>query len=134
MAQPSPITILCVDDDAANRRLYALFLQREGFEVREAATGAECLRLSRERPDLIILDVLLPDVTGFEVCARLKADPATASIPVLHLSGVARSAHDRVEGLHGGADGYLTKPVEMVELIAHVKALAPHPAGGAGGA
>ena len=123
MARPSPPTILCVDDDAANRRLYALSLRREGFEVREAATGAEGLRLSRDRPDLILLDVLLPDATGFEVCARLKADPATASIPVLHLSGAARSSHDRVEGLHGGADGYLTKPVEMLELIAHVKAL-----------
>ncbi len=123
MAHASPITILCVDDDASNRRLYALSLQREGFEVREASTGADGLRLARERPDLIILDVLLPDANGFEVCALLKSDPATSPIPVIHLSGVASSYQDRVEGLQGGADGYLTKPVEMLELIAHVKAL-----------
>ena len=123
MAQSSAAIILCVDDDAANRRLYTLCLQREGFQVREAATGEEGLRLARERPDLVILDIHLPDLSGLEVCARIKADSATASIPVLHLSGVSRSAMDRTEGLLGGADGYLTKPVDIQELVAHVRAL-----------
>ncbi len=123
MSPPSPGTVVCVDDDAATRYTIALALRRAGFEVREASTGAEALRLAAEKPDLIILDVNLPDVGGFEVCARIKADPATAAVPVLHLSGVARGADDKAEGLEGGADGYLTKPFESVELIAQAKAL-----------
>ena len=123
MGPPSPGTILCVDDDASTRYAFALALRQEGFEVREAATGAEALRLAAEKFDLIILDVQLPDLGGFEVCSRLKADPTTSTVPVLHLSGVACGAHDKAAGLLGGAGGYLTKPVEMVELIAHAKAL-----------
>src|SRR5438067_508618 len=123
MTHPSPATILCVDDDATTRFVFATALRRAGFEVREAASGAEGLRLAADKPDLVILDVRLPDMSGFEVCARIKADPVTAAIPVLHLSGVASSVQERAEGLLGGADGYLTKPVELPELIAHVQAL-----------
>ena len=123
MTPESPATILCVDDDAATRYAFSLALRGAGYEVREAATGADALRLAAEKPDLIILDVHLPDVNGFQICAQIKANPATAAIPVLHLSGVARSGHDKAEGLEGGADGYLTKPVELIELLAHVHAL-----------
>src|SRR5262249_13872762 len=76
-----------------------------------------------ERPDLVILDVNLPDLSGYEVCRQLKADPATAAIPVLHLSATFVRSEDRSEGLEGGADGFLTYPLEPRELVATVKAL-----------
>src|SRR5262245_38575863 len=117
-------TLLLVDDDAAARRLITRLLrERGGFEVREAATGGEALRLADGRTDLIILDVQLPDASGFEVCRALRANPATAAALVLHLSGVAITPDDKTVGLEGGADGYLTKPVDPDELIAHVRAL-----------
>src|SRR5579884_3984609 len=123
MSARSPAVILCMDDDNLVRRLTAEVLRQAGFDVREAATGQEALHLARQRPDLVLLDVRLPDLSGFEVCRRLRADPATARIPLLHLSGVARSGVDRAHGLEGGADGYLVKPVEPAELVAQVKAL-----------
>jgi PAS domain S-box-containing protein len=120
--QPSS-TILNVDDDEATRFTFSWALREAGFEVREAGTGAEALRLAAAGPDLVLLDVNLPDLDGFEVCRRLKADPATAAIPVLHVSGAKVGGLDKAQGLDGGADGYLTKPVEPDELVAHVKAL-----------
>src|SRR5262249_19400306 len=117
-------TLLLVDDDDAARRLITRLLrERGGFEVREAATGGEALRLADDRTDLIILHRQLPDARGFEVCRALKANPATAAALVLHLSGVAIGPEDKTVGLQGGADGYLTKPVDPDELIAHVHAL-----------
>src|SRR5438874_6615707 len=116
-------TLLLVEDDETGRRLTSRLLRLAGFEVREAATGGEALRLADSQTDLIILDVQLPDMSGFEVCRALKANPATASALVLHLSGVAKTSADRTQGLEGGADGYLTKPVDPDELIAHVNAL-----------
>src|SRR5437867_5995851 len=83
-------TILTVDDSPQVREVITEILRCAGFEVREAATGADALRGAAEHPDLIILDIQLPDIDGFEVCRRLKADPATATIPVLHLSGTFR--------------------------------------------
>ena len=120
--KPVP-SILYVDDDACQRRALTYLLQTAGFQTREAGTGTEALRLAADRPDLIILDVDLPDLNGFEVCRRIKAHPATSAIPVLHLSGVFVKAHDRTHGLDGGADGYLTKPVEPDEAVATVRSL-----------
>lgn len=105
-------TLLFVDDDDANRRLLSWIFRNEGFRVLEAGSGAEALRLSEEKPDLVVLDVNLPDLNGFEVCRLLKARPATASTPVLHVSAVYVNSGDRSEGLESGADGYLVKPVE----------------------
>src|SRR5215207_8922643 len=119
----SQAAILHIEDDPANRYATGRILQREGFRVREAATGAEGLRLLREEPDLVILDVKLPDLSGFEVCRRIKADPRTRSIPVLHLSAVLVATQHKVEGLESGADGYLVHPVEPLELVATVRAL-----------
>ncbi len=116
-------TILIVDDEAVNRHVWSFFFREAGFHVLEAGTGEEGLALSRTGPDLIILDVNLPDVSGFEVCRRVKADPATRSVSVVHLSAVFKNSHDRSEGLEGGADAYLVKPVEPRELMATVKAL-----------
>ena len=119
----SQAAILHIEDDPANRYATGRILQREGFTVREAATGAEGLRLLKEAPDLVILDVRLPDLSGFEVCRRLKADPATATIPVLHLSASYVTDEDQVTGLEGGADAYLVQPVDPDVLVATVKAL-----------
>jgi len=116
-------TILVVDDTEGQRYAVAYILRRAGFNVLEAATGEECLRLIARRPDLVVLDVNLPDVDGFEVCRRIKSDAATVHIPVLHLSATFVTAEYKVQGLEGGADGYLTQQVEPEELIANVKAL-----------
>lgn len=122
MSEKAPV-ILVVDDNDGTRYALRRSLQRGGFEVVEAATGAEALRLAAGKPALITLDVRLPDILGFEVCRRLKADPATASIPVLQTSASFTQSADKVQGLQGGADGYLVQPIEPDELIATVQAL-----------
>ncbi len=123
MSAPPTTSILFVDDnDLASSHLVGA-LRREGFQVFQARTGAEALCLVRKQPNLVILDVDLPDINGFEVCRRIKTEPDTASTFVLHLSGHYVSSGDRIEGLQGGADSYLVKPVSASELIAHVKAL-----------
>src|SRR5258708_15782544 len=123
MTEHSRGTILYVDDDELNRYAFSGIFREAGFVVREAATGREALRLASEKPDLVVLDVNLPDINGFEVCRRLKADPATASTPVLHVSAVYVNSGDRSQGLESGADGYLVKPVEAPEVLAPVRAL-----------
>jgi DNA-binding response OmpR family regulator len=116
-------TILIVDDSTLARGATAALLRDAGYDVREAATGEEGLGLAMSRPDLVILDVHLPDLSGFEVCRRLRARAETAAVPVLYLSGTFREVADRVRGLDTGGDGYLTKPVEAAELRATVQAL-----------
>jgi signal transduction histidine kinase/DNA-binding response OmpR family regulator len=112
-----------VDDNEASRYAVGRMLRQARFAVVEAATGGEALRLAGQGVDLVLLDVNLPDVSGIEVCQRLKAAPATATTPVLHLSAnFVRSEH-RSEGLEGGADGYLTYPLEPRELVATVRSL-----------
>jgi CheY-like chemotaxis protein len=116
-------TVLCVDDNEDERRALAWVLEAAGLEVEEAATGGEGLRLAEQNPGLVVLDVNLPDIDGFEVCRRIKAHPATAAIPVLHLSGVFVNPDDVSRALKEGADGYLTKPVAPEVLLAWTKAL-----------
>jgi two-component system cell cycle sensor histidine kinase/response regulator CckA len=123
MSEPSPPSILYVDDDEANRHALTWMLRRAGFRTCEAKSGTDALRLASDRPDLIILDVNLPDIDGFEVCRRIKEHPTTAAIPVLHMTGVFVRSEDRTQGLEGGADGYLTKPAEPREVVATVRAL-----------
>src|SRR3954447_6058730 len=115
--------VLNVDDSDAGRLAISHILRQAGFEVREARNGREALALAAEQPDLILLDVNLPDLDGFEVGARLKADPATAPIPLVYLSGAFVTSEDRVRGLECGADGYLTKPAAPRELVAYLHAL-----------
>ena len=119
----SPVTIVVVDDFQDGRELTAALLRHEGFVVKEAATGEEALALAAERPALMVLDVNLPDITGYEVCRRIKKDPHTAGISILQVSAAFRKSGDRVRGLEGGADGYLSLPVEREELVATVRAL-----------
>jgi PAS domain S-box-containing protein len=116
-------TVLYVDDDAANRHAFVWLFRRAGFDVKEAATGGDALRLLAEKPDLVVLDVNLPDIDGFEVCRRIKAHPATTAIPVLHLSAVHVQPEDKRHGLAEGADVYLTKPVDPQDLLAQARAL-----------
>jgi PAS domain S-box-containing protein len=116
-------TILHVDDTDAQRYAISRVLRHAGFEVLEARTGRQALEIVEQLPDLVILDVNLPDISGFAVCKQIKANEATARIPVLHLSATMVSTGARVAGLDGGADGYLVQPVEPEELVATIRAL-----------
>lgn len=116
-------TILNVDDSEAQRYATSRVLQHAGFSVLEAGTGSQALAMVAEGPDLVILDVNLPDMSGLEVCRRIRADESTARLPVVHLSASMVSTRARVAGLEGGADAYLVQPVEPEELLATVKAL-----------
>jgi signal transduction histidine kinase len=115
--------ILTVDDNDAMRYSLVRSLQDAGYNVVEARTGQEALALAANAPDLITLDVNLPDMTGFQVCRQLKSDPATASIPVLHVSSTFVDPEYRVKGLEGGADAYLAEPIDRAELVATIGAL-----------
>lgn len=119
----SPHTVLVVDDTAAHRYIMSSWLRRAGFEVIEAATGAEALVRTNPHIDAIVLDVNLPDIHGGEVCRRLKAEPSTAHIPVLHVSATAVDAASRTAGLEGGADAYLPEPLDRDEFLATISAL-----------
>ncbi|WP_165227899.1 hybrid sensor histidine kinase/response regulator [Aquisphaera insulae] len=123
MAVQAQDTVLVVDDDEAKRHAIAKILRKAGFEILEAGTAVEGLQLISEKPCLVILDVKLPDMSGFELCRLIKENPATSGIPVLHISTTFVDIEDRVHGLEGGADGYLTDVLEPIELVATVRAL-----------
>ena len=121
MADPRPLVLL-VEDEPAQREVLAYNLQAEGFEVAQASNGEEALEaVADSAPDLILLDWMMPHVSGLEVCRRLKLRPETRNIPVIMLS--ARSEEvDKVRGLETGADDYVIKPYSVVELMARLKA------------
>ncbi|HKX31846.1 MAG TPA: ATP-binding protein [Blastocatellia bacterium] len=120
----SNITILNVDDNEAGLYLKSKILRHAGYGVIEATTGGEVLQLVESaRPQLVLLDVKLPDVNGLEVCRRIKTNPETASMLVLQISASCLGGPDKVLALEGGADGYLTEPIAPEELLANVKAL-----------
>lgn len=115
--------ILIVDDIETNRRLLEGRLAAEYFETAAACTGPECLEVARAfAPDLILLDVMMPGMNGFEVCQALKRDPVTAHIPVVMITALDQR-EARIAGLKAGADDFLTKPVDDVALFARVKSL-----------
>jgi signal transduction histidine kinase len=123
MSTPQP-TLLIVDDSLVQRIALGTVLRQAGFVVQEACAGREALARAVEgNLDLMILDVVLPDLPGYEVCRRLKADPTTALVPVILLSALGSESGERVRGLDCGADGYLVKPAEAAEVVAHVRAL-----------
>ncbi len=116
--------ILNVDDYDVNRYLRTGLLRKAGYQVHEARGGREALdRIASERPDLVILDVQMPDIDGLEVCRRVRADPAISQTLILHVSATATEKESVVVGLDNGADGYLTDAVDPMVLLATVRAL-----------
>ena len=118
-------TILVVDDRPDTRYATTRVLAGAGYDVRETATGRDALRLARTLPDLIVLDVALLDIDGFEVCRRLKSDATTRGIPVIQKTAVYKDSDHRRQGLAAGADEYLVDPVDPSVLVATVKRLLP---------
>lgn len=113
--------ILVVDDEASIRELLAFNLKKNGYEVETAADGREALAKA-PKADLVLLDIMLPEIDGLEVCRRLKSSSQTNGIPIIMLTAKAEEI-DRVLGLEMGADDYVVKPFSMRELIARVKAV-----------
>ena len=115
--------ILVIEDDDAIRDLISTNLEMAGYDINQAPDGIKGQALAVQlQPDLIMLDLMLPKVDGFTVCQRLRRDERTADIPVLMLSALGQTK-DKVEGFNAGADDYLTKPFELAEMLARVRAL-----------
>ena len=122
--------VLVVEDEPDIRTLVVHHLTRDGFRCRTAATGPEALAsVRRAPPDLLILDLMLPELNGIEVCRRLRADAATAAVPIIMLTARADEV-DRVVGLEMGADDYVVKPFSPKELVARVRAVLRRARGG----
>lgn len=115
--------LLVVNDDPVGRYATVRLLQAAGFPVLEAATGMQALALSTENLSAVVLDIHLPDIDGLEVCRRLRREPATFRLPVIHLTSAYLTDEDKVRGLDSGADAYLTHPVEPAVLISTIQAL-----------
>ncbi len=115
--------ILIVDDDAETLRLVGLMLQRQGYQVVSASNGAQAIQMvTAEKPDLVILDVMMPDIDGFQVTQQLRANPETAYVSILMFTAKSQ-VEDKVVGYEAGVDDYLTKPIHPAELTAHVRSL-----------
>jgi CheY-like chemotaxis protein/MinD-like ATPase involved in chromosome partitioning or flagellar assembly len=115
--------ILIVDDDIDSLKLIGLMLQRQGYEISAASAGGQAInKAAAENPDLIILDVMMPDMDGYEVCRRLRADTTTQHIPIIMFTAKTL-VDDKVSGFEAGADDYLTKPTHPAELASRVKAI-----------
>jgi two-component system sensor histidine kinase/response regulator len=116
-------TVLIVDDDEKNIKLLKVMLQKENYDLVSAGSGEEALRITAERsPDIILLDIMMPGMDGFEVCRRLKANAETKVVPVLIITALAEK-QDRVKAMEAGADDFLNKPIEKTELVVRVKSL-----------
>src|ERR1017187_8650690 len=116
--------ILVVDDEPAVLEVFSMILRRAGYEVWEASNGRQCLQVTRERrPDLVLLDVRLPDLNGIDICRQIKADAALLDIFVVLVSGMATSAADKVDGAETGADDYMVKPVNPDEFLARIRTI-----------
>ena len=115
--------VLIVDDDLETLRLVGLMLQRQGYEILIANSGKQALSIAKsDLPDLIVLDIMMPEMDGFQVSHMLRRDPVLSSIPILMFTAKTQ-LDDKVAGYDAGADDYLTKPVHPAELVAHIKAL-----------
>lgn len=118
-----PEKILIVDDDTDSLKLISLMLQRHGYEIIAANNGTQALtKANADTPDLVILDVMMPDINGYEVCRRLRANPETQNVPIIMFTAKTLT-DDKVAGFEAGADDYLTKPTHPAELAARVEAI-----------
>lgn len=118
-----PDKILIVDDDVDTLKLVGLMLERQGYDISVASNGEQGLRkAAADRPDLILLDVMMPDMDGYEVTQHLREDPSLAHIPIIMFTAKSM-VDDKVAGFEAGVDDYLTKPTHPAELTAHVKAV-----------
>jgi len=121
--QPITGTILVADDQAANRELLEELLAAQGFKVITVSDGAAALQeSSRAQPDLVLLDVMMPHLNGFQVCEQIKANPDTYLIPVILITALS-DRQDRIQGIKVGADDFLSRPVDRTELLARVRSL-----------
>jgi two-component system alkaline phosphatase synthesis response regulator PhoP len=115
--------ILVIEDDPATQRLVDYSLKQEGYEVITASDGPDGIKKALEElPDLVILDVMLPGLDGFEICYRLRAEPTTAKLPILMFTAKAQEI-DKDTGTRVGADDYLTKPSAPADIVSHVAKL-----------
>ncbi|QXD14279.1 response regulator transcription factor [Rhodocaloribacter litoris] len=119
---PADINILVVDDEEDVAEIVSHFLKQEGFTVHKAHDGEEALSKANPDIDLIVLDIMLPGLDGYEVCRRLRSRVETETIPIIFLSAKTEE-EDQVRGLMAGGDAYLTKPVSPQVIVAHVKAV-----------
>ncbi len=118
-----PKKILIVEDDPSFSRAIGHILQKEGYDVISASNGMAGLRMAKgENPDLLILDVMLPGLDGFEICSRLHQDPLTAKLPIIMLSAKGQDV-DKTTGLKVGANEYLTKPIDRALLLEKITSL-----------
>jgi two-component system NtrC family sensor kinase len=123
MSERKQPRILVADDREENRYIICRVLEGAGFHCLQVGSGAAALETAQTLPDLIILDVRLPDMSGYEVCQRIKRDPRTSGISILQISASFTSSEDRARALEGGADAYLTHPIDRLVLIATVRSL-----------
>ena len=115
--------VLLVDDQPMNVRIMTDCLEKAGYEVFKAYDGDTALRIAREsKPDIILLDIMMPELDGFEVTERLRKDPETSVIPIILVTALGETGY-KAKGLKAGADDFLTKPVRLVELLARVRSL-----------
>jgi len=123
-ARPTPAQVLVVDDEPANVRLVQAYLKAEGFRVLEAYSGAEALQhVEKGGVDLVLLDIRMPHMDGFEVCRRIRKNPACARMPVVFLTAEFNDSDSELQGLEAGADEYLHKPIQRRALVARVRNL-----------
>jgi putative two-component system response regulator len=116
-----PIKVLLVDDDDMLRNMTEMLLSKQGFEVVTAENGEKTIQqLKVMLPDVILMDVMMPDMDGFSVCREIRANPVTAGIPIIMLTALD-NPENKVKGFEGGADDYLAKPFEIAELTARIK-------------
>lgn len=115
--------ILCVDDEPVNLKLFEAALTPEGYEVIKASSGKEALEIIKELEiDIMFLDVMMPEIDGYEICRRLKENPVTQHVPIVMVTALTDKA-SRIKGLEAGANDFMTKPVDKIELIVRTKNL-----------
>ncbi len=119
----APAKILVVDDEPKNVKLLADLLTAKGYTTVTASSGREALaKVEGEQPDLVLLDVVMPEMSGYEVCQKIRENPSTEMLPVILVTALD-PGEERAKGLDSGADDFLTKPINLVELLARVRSL-----------